>query len=163
MEKIAKPTSLVWSSVGNRELGKPCCESQTLKTALLSDLCLDSIWSSGVANAEQTACRCARCEPIPTCQALHQGYKMSFQGNGSVLLGDLPQGLHSLVSNDSLLHRSQTFQRRLQRSKRKTRDDNLLNQVRHRMPPFMWLKGNGTYNQNVNYIIPNGYFQITQW
>lgn len=141
----------------------PIAPSNKKHHILLSNFCFDSIGSPGIANAEQTTCRCARSEPIPTCQAFHQRHKVSFQSDRSVLLGDLPQGLHGFVPNHSFFHGRQTFQRRLNRPKRKTREENVLNQVRYRLSALKWLKGGGTCNQNVSYITPNGYFQFTQW
>lgn len=108
---------------------------------LLSNFCSDSIWSPGIANTEQATRRCARSEPVSTRQALHQRYKMRFQSIRSVLLGDLPQRLHSLVSNHSLFHSCQTFQRRLNRPKRKIRKENLLNQGRYKLSPFTGTEG----------------------
>ena len=76
----------------------------------LADLCLDGAGHAWVADAEQAAGGGAGGEPVPAGQALDQGLKVHLQVHGGVLLGDLPQRLHSLVPHYRLLHCGQALQ-----------------------------------------------------
>lgn len=77
---------------------------------LLADLCLDSAGDTGVTHTKQATSRCAGSEPVTTSQPLHQGLEMDLQVNRRVLLRDLTQGLHSLISDDCLFHRCKALQ-----------------------------------------------------
>ena len=80
---------------------------------LLADLSFDGAGHTGITDAKEAAGRCARSEPVTTGQPLDQRLEVDLQVNWRVLLRDLPQRLHSLVSDYCLLHCSQALQRRL--------------------------------------------------
>lgn len=88
---------------------------------LLANLSFDCTGNSWVADTEETTGRSTWRKPVAAGQTLHQRLKVHFQVHWRVLMGDLPQRLHCLVSHHCLFNCSQTLQRGLEKPKTQVR------------------------------------------